>query len=94
MDDDTIDTLAEIYDRESSARQLLDRAGFPPSRLPSWQASGPLEFWREVGRLVRLGVVEDGPRTILRLALKDFPGNLALQRAQGPHHGVLSKKSL
>ncbi|WP_396230992.1 hypothetical protein, partial [Frankia sp. EI5c] len=30
-----IKTLAEIYDRESSARQFLDRAGFPSHRLPS-----------------------------------------------------------
>ncbi|EFC84488.1 effector-associated domain EAD1-containing protein [Parafrankia sp. EUN1f] len=93
LSDDVIETLAEMYDRESSARQFLDRAGFPSSRLPSWQVAGPLEFWREVARLVRLGIIADGPRTILHLSLADYPGNPVLLRAWGQHgDGDLQKK--
>ncbi|CAO5244860.1 toll/interleukin-1 receptor domain-containing protein [Frankia sp. AgKG'84/4] len=75
LTDDEVAALARAFHRPSSATTLLDRAGLDRSEQPTWSAHTSLEFWREIGTLLDVGLLVDGRRRILAAASQSYPVN-------------------
>jgi hypothetical protein len=76
--DAEIQTLATVFHRQASARQLLEAAGIPRRRQPAWQTMTAEEYWREVSASLVNGVVPDGRVRVLSAAAKMYPANPVL----------------
>ncbi|MDT3444765.1 P-loop NTPase fold protein [Pseudofrankia sp. BMG5.37] len=74
-----VQALASAFSAQSAARLVLERAGLPRERQPSWQAGDAIAFWTEVARLLALGAVVDGRQKVLAAALEEFPYNQVLR---------------
>lgn len=73
--------LARLFPDRVGAGQLLERAGVTVELHPSWHVSSPLEFWREAARLLRAGIVPNGPRRLLEAAVAERPEQHLLRDA-------------
>lgn len=73
--DDEMQALARTFRDPQSAAQLLDEAGFPPTRHP--QFANAEVYWWQVNEQLRAGVLQDGRRRILRVACERYPANQA-----------------
>jgi hypothetical protein len=75
LTDEEINALAQAFSAPLAATQLLDQAGWPRPRHPSWGAGSAMTFWREVNTQLKAGVLTDGPARILRAAQEQFPAS-------------------
>ena len=78
MDDltcDEIDALADAFPDRESASRLLETAGLPARRQPTWSALDAESFWREVAQLIKDGKLVEGRHRLFAMALAEFPGN-------------------
>lgn len=73
IDEDAIDALAIAYSDAGTARLLVERAGFPPGRIPAFSTA--MVFWHKVATDANNGLLRGGLRPILERAAKEFPGN-------------------
>jgi hypothetical protein len=70
-----IEALADAYPSPVAATQLLVRAGFRASVLPTWRPTDPVEFWGQVSALLGVGVLSQGRERLLGEAVRDYPAN-------------------
>lgn len=68
--------LAERYSSINEARHLLGRAGFPLSRVPSFET--PQLFWYTVSHRLAQGIMNNGSTQVLAIAAADFPDDPVL----------------
>src|ERR1035437_2335577 len=70
--------LANVFDNESSAENLLTRALYPRGMIPGWNYyGGAAGFWARVLHELESGVLPDGGmEALLREALQAYPGNI------------------
>jgi hypothetical protein len=88
-----VDELAEVFDEEAEAKVLLDEVGVPRRRLKRFEA--PIDFWNDVCRKLRDGVIEGGLEKLVRVTAKSRPGykffQEMLKRLDEPPRSLLSR---
>jgi Effector-associated domain 1 len=52
--------LARMFGTEAEARALLDDLDFPLNRIPAFESTTPLLFWREIVRYLEGGILPSG----------------------------------
>lgn len=72
-----IEALATVFAGRERAVLLVERAGFPRSRIPSFTTADV--FWSSVVREARNGVLPGGVSPILKRAAAEYPHNSAFR---------------
>ncbi|WP_230202801.1 DUF6777 domain-containing protein [Parafrankia discariae] len=91
MSNDEIRELARVFQKQQAAGHLLDAAGFPRGRHPTWAAQNSEDFWRQVSSELSSGVLHDGRHRVLAAAHSVFPANVVFAAAtqlRDPPDGV------
>jgi hypothetical protein len=78
-----VQELARVFREHRTASLLLDAAGFPRGRHPTWHTYSAEEFWWQVNNQLDSGVLADGRRRVLDAARRQFPANRVF--AAGTH---------
>lgn len=65
--------LAAIFDTEEPAREFLRETGYPPGRIPAF--TNAQAFWLHVVGQLELGIMANGPETVVRTVLSWYPDN-------------------
>lgn len=81
-----VDELARVVSDERLAKVILNRAGFPKQRVPSFTTA--LVFWDEVLEAARHGVVLGGIQAIIDAAAREYPKNAIFALEAGAAPGV------
>ncbi|MBL7496191.1 TIR domain-containing protein [Frankia sp. CNm7] len=80
LTEEEIETLADVYGYKPAARRLLEAVGLPYGQNPI-PSNSPVEFWREVARMLEFRAVPEGRRRLLAAASAQFPENRTLMAA-------------
>lgn len=86
MRNELIELFADLYDDEDRARTALFTSGYPKSFLPKFTVAR--SFWQQVIQRLEQGVVIDGLRDLLAVAVTDFPANEGLRQVFEREHGA------
>jgi hypothetical protein len=91
LSDDALKAFATVFWTEEATRAVLERAGLARHEQPAWGRGTPMEYWRQVARLLHSGKLPDGPTRLLAAAHAEFPANPAFfptQRGQTVDNGL------
>jgi hypothetical protein len=86
---DELRMLARVYNERTVAGQLLRSAGLDPTAIPMTSGT-PMEYWGAVDTALRNGLLNDGRRRILELALDAYPANDVFIRGHAEATGSAS----
>lgn len=70
---DVAGLLRDLYFDAPTARAVLIEIGYPAAQLPAFQSAAA--FWPEVVLHLDSGIVVDGVREVVAVAVRDHPGN-------------------
>ncbi len=80
------DAMANVFDQEVSAGNILDRIRFPPRHRPAWNGNSEL-VWGQVFTALENGIIQFPRRQLLGAALTVYPYNATFLDL-GQRHGV------
>ncbi|MFF5290778.1 effector-associated domain EAD1-containing protein [Paractinoplanes globisporus] len=73
--EDLLHAVAEAFNSEAAAENILDRIQFPRSQRPNFTTLTPDQYWTSIGQQLRLGVIFSPNRRLIEAALRVYAHN-------------------